>query len=293
MLRENQSELRYIDWNNLRYALQWVYEGPPSVRPKAQVVRHRFPGLAAWLITKGSVDISGDGVQFTAGPGEWVFPPFKSDRRQFSDDLEILSLRFEATWGGDNELYQEAAPHRCQSSDCPKLEQAARKLLRVAGQRMVESKNSMQFYPVNIHKHLRVHQTFLNWMQQYIATMDQLGVHPHQVQIVDERVRDACNYLDTLGFEITFREKALAEFVGISVAQLNRVFVKDLGVTPTAYLNERKLRAATQALVNTSAPIKQIAYELGFSDPAHFTNWFQHRAHHTPKEYRRLAMQSQ
>ena len=290
MIREGQSHLRYIDWNNLHYALEWIYEGAPTL--KSQTVHHAFPGLAAWLIRDGNIQIKGDGKQIEAGPGDWVFPPFRSDTREFSDNLKLISLRFEATWGGANELYQETIPHSCRSSDFPKLEQTAKRLLNIAGPQMTATKNNMKFYPVDIHRHMRVQYAFLAWMQQYLLTMEKLGVKPHQVSITDERVRLARDYLDAYSFEMHFRDQDLAQRIGISIAQLNRIFVKDIGVTPTAYLNDRKVRVAKRALINTSAPIKQIAYELGFKDPANFTNWFQTRVHHSPREFRRLAMTS-
>ena len=252
-------------------------------------VQHKFPGLAAWLIKKGHVVVTGNGVQIDAEPGNWVFPPFKTDTRNFSDDIEILSIRFEASWGGDNELYQESTPYQIPSEDYPQLEKAALRLLKVAGTRMTDAKNEMKFVQVDIQKHVRIQQSFLAWIQHYIRVMDLLKVSPHRVNITDSRVREARDYLDASFLENSFRESLLAKKVGLSVAQLNRLFLKDIGVTPSAYFTERKLRAAKRELINTQTPIKQIGYELGFNDPSNFTNWFQSKTQHSPKEYRRLA----
>tara|TARA_B100000614_G_C14339343_1_gene408162 strand:- start:216 stop:581 length:366 start_codon:yes stop_codon:yes gene_type:complete len=121
--------------------------------------------------------------------------------------------------------------------------------------------------------------------------MQKIGAQFHRVKITDERVHVAKTYIDTIDLNTRFREKILADKVGISVAQLNRIFVKDMGITPTAYYSERKYRKAKQMLINSPAPIKQIGYELGFNNPSNFTNWFYSKSKHSPKAFRQQAMQ--
>jgi AraC-like DNA-binding protein len=288
MNRRNLKQLRYIDWNNLHFALEWIYDATPAQR--THVGHHHFAGLSAWLIRRGGLTISGSGVKVEARAGDWVFPPFRADHRSFSDDLQIVSIRFRASWGGDNELYQESIPHRCSSKDHPGLERSARQLLAAAGPRLTTCKNEMMRQPVDIHHYAKIQRIFMKWIQEYLVVLDELGVQPHQVQITDERVRDAKTYLDAVPLDTTVREQALAEKVGISVAQLNRLFVKDIGVTPMAYFNERKFGYAKDTLINSVTPLKQIGLELGHGDQANFTNWFRAKAKMSPKAFRREAM---
>ncbi|WP_309387618.1 helix-turn-helix domain-containing protein [Cerasicoccus frondis] len=288
MLRAGQNELRYIDWNNLHFELEWIYEGSPPLR--THVVHHPFPGLGAWLIRQGSISIEGDGVSITGHAGDWIFPPFRQDVRTLSDDLVILSLRFQATWGGDNELFQESIPRLCRARDFPRLERSAKALMRAAGEPQTARKNDFKFQPVDVHQYAKVHRVFLSWIQVYLSTMLKLGAELHRVKISDERARLAKVYLDTMPIETPMRETDLAKRIGISVAQLNRIFVKDMGVTPIAYFNDRRFNAAKELLVSSATPIKEICYELGFSDPANFTNWFRAKTKLSPKAFRREAM---
>lgn len=288
MNRRDLKQLRYTDWNNLRFALEWIYDASPAQR--AQIGHHHFAGLSAWLIRKGGLTISGSGVEIDAAVGDWVFPPFKTDHRSFSDDLQIISIRFRATWGGDNELFQESIPHRCASADHPALEKTALKLLATVGPRMTTLKNEMIMLPVDIHRYVKIKRIFMNWIQEYLAVLHELGVEPHQVEITDERVRDAKIHLDAQPLDKSIREQALAEKVGISVAQLNRLFLKNIGVTPMAYFNERRFSHAKNMLINSATPLKQIGLELGHGDQANFTNWFRTKAQLSPKEFRRVAM---
>lgn len=280
-------QLRFIDWTNLRFALEWIYSAEPVQR--SQVGHPNFSGLSAWLVRRGSLKVSGGGTTVQARVGDWVFPPFKDDRRHFSDDLEILSIRFRASWGGDNELFQESAPLRCASTAHPALERAAVRLLAAAGPKLTALRTKMMWQAMEIGHYARIHTAFLGWAHEYIAVLQALGATPRQVKITDDRVRDVKTYLDSVGFDTPVREQALAEKVGLSVAQLNRVFVKDTGFTPMGYLNQRKLSHAKHLLINSAMPVKQIGFELGYSAPANFTNWFRSKAVLSPRMFRRQA----
>ena len=283
-----KNRLRYIDWNNLHFALEWIYEASPAQR--SSVGRHNFAGLSAWLIRRGGLTVSGGGVTVEAGAGDWVFPPFDDDRRDFSADLQILSIRFRASWGGDNELFKEAVPHRCVSRDHPRLERAARQLLKVAGPRLTRFKDGMMRQPVDVARYVKIQRAFLGWTQEYLEVLEGLGVTLHQVRITDDRVRDAKVRLDSVPLNTAVREGELAKAVGISVAQLNRLFVKEVGVTPRVYFNERKFDYARRLLIHSATPIKQIGFELGHADQAGFTNWFRAKATVSPRAFRSGAM---
>ncbi|MDA3874502.1 MAG: hypothetical protein PF795_11160, partial [Kiritimatiellae bacterium] len=127
MLAPQHDHLRLIDWNNLHLALEWVYQGSPLF--KRRVVRHQIPGLSAWWVRKGRVTVSGPTVTVRGEVGDWIFRPYHEDERHFSDDAEILSIRFQANWGGDNELLQESEPRTCHGREVPILERRATALL--------------------------------------------------------------------------------------------------------------------------------------------------------------------
>jgi AraC-like DNA-binding protein len=78
-----------------------------------------------------------------------------------------------------------------------------------------------------------------------------------------------------------------ADHVGISVASLNRLFRRHLGVSPIRYLAEQRMAYARQLLVSTSEPVKAIALELGFSDPLYFSAQFSKQVGVSPRAYRR------
>jgi AraC-like DNA-binding protein len=73
------------------------------------------------------------------------------------------------------------------------------------------------------------------------------------------------------------RLKSMAEVAretGIAPAYLSRVFRRFHGVTPYRFLMRLKMSHAASLLLNPDALVKEVAYELDFSDPFHFSRSF-------------------
>lgn len=79
----------------------------------------------------------------------------------------------------------------------------------------------------------------------------------------------------------------LAAYCNISKQQMTRYFNKELGTTPIAYVLEYKIAKAKHLLFrNTHLSVKQIAFELGFTDTHYFSRLFKKVTGETPVEYR-------
>jgi AraC-like DNA-binding protein len=76
----------------------------------------------------------------------------------------------------------------------------------------------------------------------------------------------------------------LARLVGLSPYYLHRVFEREVGLPPHAYLESVRIREA-QRLLAHGEPIAQLAYELGFSDQSHLTRRFTRVLGITPGHY--------
>lgn len=87
-----------------------------------------------------------------------------------------------------------------------------------------------------------------------------------------------------------FREHHPAEFyasrLGLSATHLNRIVKAATGQSTNGLLARRLVDQAKRDLVFTSASVKQIAYDLGFADPAYFTRFFTRETGTTPRQYR-------
>jgi AraC family transcriptional activator of pobA len=90
--------------------------------------------------------------------------------------------------------------------------------------------------------------------------------------------------------ESGFREhRPLARYVaalGTSATGLRRACLAVTGQSPLELLHQRLLVEAERQLRYTSMPVAQVAYYLGYEDPAYFTRFFTRRAGVSPREFR-------
>jgi transcriptional regulator GlxA family with amidase domain len=81
----------------------------------------------------------------------------------------------------------------------------------------------------------------------------------------------------------------IAEAVGLSTRQLERLFKKHLGRTPSRYYRELRLHHARLMLMQGSASILSIALAAGFVSASHFSRRYREYFGRTPREERRVA----
>ena len=93
--------------------------------------------------------------------------------------------------------------------------------------------------------------------------------------------------------ESRFREQpalsACATELGITPTQLNRVCQQVLGHGALGVLHARLVLEAQRELAYTTLSVKQIAFDLGFSDAAYFTRFFQRCTGSAPTAWRAAA----
>lgn len=63
---------------------------------------------------------------------------------------------------------------------------------------------------------------------------------------------------------------------------------KETGKTPLEHIQNKVLEVAKEKILESGRPISEIAYELGFSYPQHFTRFFKQQTGQTPGQYRGL-----
>lgn len=110
-------------------------------------------------------------------------------------------------------------------------------------------------------------------------------IHPPERAAGQERsvVQQVRCYLDQHFAEpVSLAE--LARLVGLSPYYVHRVFEREVGLPPHAYLESVRIRQA-QLLLAQGEPIIQVAAELGFSDQSHLTRRFTRLLGVTPGQY--------
>ena len=78
----------------------------------------------------------------------------------------------------------------------------------------------------------------------------------------------------------------LADALGVSASYLSRLFKKEMGVSVSAYIRNRKIDMAKNLLRFSDASMIEIANRLAFSSQSHFIQQFREVVGMTPKRYR-------
>ena len=81
----------------------------------------------------------------------------------------------------------------------------------------------------------------------------------------------------------------LAEVAHMGSRQLSRIFMQRTGLPPMAYLRKLRMDRARVLLSTPALSIKQVAMEVGFDDPYHFSRVFHQAEGVSPLEYRRIC----
>ncbi len=79
----------------------------------------------------------------------------------------------------------------------------------------------------------------------------------------------------------------LAASINMSVSYFQHLFKKEAQICAVKYIKNLKLEKARRLLETTHLSIKEIRFEVGVPNEAHFLSDFKRRFGKTPKNYRR------
>ena len=279
--------LRLADWSSLVIALNWVYQSP--VPPDGQGKRSN-PDLSAWLLLQGTVRVRiRSSSVLDAGAGDWVLLPVGERVQTFSQDAVLLSVCWKANWPDGRALFDHGLPVVLPSADFPALREVAQRLLDF-------SRTHLQDDPLptwRLRASVRVAaETFLEskrlllqWQQEVIRALAARQVFPSLHELPDERVLLALEHLEYLPLRHAVKMDSVASQVGLSTSQLNRLFARYLGHTPKAHLHQRRISEARHLLQSGDVPVKEVAYQVGFSSQSAFCHWFTQQVGCTPTRF--------
>jgi AraC family transcriptional activator of pobA len=93
--------------------------------------------------------------------------------------------------------------------------------------------------------------------------------------------------------ELRYREhwsiKRYAHTLGVTEDRLHAVCVRNAGHPPRILIYDRMVQDACMRLQQMDVPVEQIAFGLGFKDPAYFNRFFKKHVGIPPGTYRRRA----
>lgn len=118
-------------------------------------------------------------------------------------------------------------------------------------------------------------------------------LHCIEFQRNDRKDENADSRMNLLieSVENHFKEQRSAAFyaneLSLSAKRLNELSKDSFGKTINQIINDRLILEAKREISCFNKSIKEISYELGFSEPSYFTRFFGKQTGHTPEDFRK------
>ena len=126
--------------------------------------------------------------------------------------------------------------------------------------------------------------------QHVLGDNADMDLGPLSMRLVDHRVRKAVNLMRSDPAR-PHRIDEVAHSVGLSRSRFFQQFRDGMGMSPGVYSDTLRVEYAIEALISTDRPAGDIALDLGFSAPGHFSRFFKDKIGFAPQDYRRVAHQ--
>lgn len=126
-------------------------------------------------------------------------------------------------------------------------------------------------------------QTFIQ--SSVIALLEKYPLENNKHIPDTQRVQPAIQYIND-HFTEPIRLEQLANLCCMSPNYFHKIFTQTLNSTPANYITLLRMNTALQQLINNKCTIKEIAYELGFTDDAYFSRVFKKYYGITPGDYK-------
>lgn len=229
----------------------------------------------SWYIRQGKAKVESNGQMVSAASGQWVFlDPLSEHSHVLTDDIVLISIRFRIAWRGLDFLPPLAPLRVVEGGLWPELLTTAEALCR-ANEHECPPASAAYF-----HRQAR----FFDWLEAWRRERESLGVSLESPQ--DARVFEV---MASLSRSISIRPinyAALQRAVGISRAQIDRIFQGELGLTPRQWMVAQCLDEAQRQIRLGDRSLKEIALSLGFFDASHFTRWHRRQTGQSPTDWR-------
>jgi DNA-binding response OmpR family regulator len=116
----------------------------------------------------------------------------------------------------------------------------------------------------------------------------QIEINPSEVTItpVDEKfMKQALEVVEKYMDKPEFSVEDFSTEMYMSRVTLYRKILSLTGKTPLEFIRSVRLKRAARLLVKSGMSVAEIAYEVGFNNPKHFTKFFKEEFNVTPSQY--------
>jgi AraC family transcriptional regulator, transcriptional activator of pobA len=249
---------------------------------------HRHRDLHQVLIVwRGPIEAQLDGaIETLRAPALVIVPPLTVHSFQFGKQTDGLVVTFAA--GLAREIFRDSRSlseilERPAASGFQRGQLAATDLKHLAMMLLRESSRAAAGRDTALHGLLTALLTNLLRISEGAAVPAPGAANREREMVARFREAVERRYRAHLGVAAYARE------IGTSEAALRKACIKVGGQSPTELIHARMLIEAERQLRYTGMSITQIAYYLGFDDPAYFSRFFTKGMGASPRSFRRSA----
>ncbi len=107
--------------------------------------------------------------------------------------------------------------------------------------------------------------------------------------IIENSLQEKSKTLILQNLDKDFSPTELAQNLNVSLRQIQRQYKEELNTTPSEFIKKIKLEESAKLLVSSNLTISEIAYSVGFTDPAYYSSSFKKQFNQTPTEFQQNA----
>ncbi len=268
-------------WRTLRCEWLWVYRGPV---PQAEVWSAEIPVPAGvFFVERGEVRIRTEGREIIVPCGHAFFSSPQLRRHWFAPGTHLLSVGFRAQWPDGTSLFRNVLNF---AAAAPVLRKATLRLFAsIHGSRKEvtyrEATAESAFSP---QEWAEREAAFTTWFAAWVNALCLIGVKPIAQTQTRRRVDQLIAWLQALPLDQT--SPALPPGFPIGVRRAEQLLQQQFGMGLRAFMEQRRLNVARERIFSDHAPLKEIAFALGFRHASHFTAWFRRHTGVSPSDYR-------
>lgn len=229
------------------------------------------------MITEGTLYITANNVDFSLGPGQYIFLKAGEEHigcRPSEGKLSYLWVHFRAdcdfeTIHNEDEYHSYIMPETSVLSDLGRTSQLFHQLMDISLEEELYSQN-MTDYALSL--------LMMEITQEYLHKQDHCRRQPAAVIFAKEWIKKHYYH--------PFCTAELACAAGYQADYLSSLFKRSTGISIVSYTNMIRIKNAKALLTSCDITIKEAAYSCGFPDEKYFMKVFRKLEGVTPTQFK-------
>ena len=129
---------------------------------------------------------------------------------------------------------------------------------------------------------------YVNMMLGYILSYD--NTLSQTEKEVTETIHQAILFIHN-NYQHDIQSEDIAKSINWGYSRFRKIFLQQTGKTPYQYIQEMRIEQSKFLLLNTTKALKEIAYEVGFSNPDYFSTAFRRITGVSPMAYKKRQLE--